>query len=155
MKNYFYFFGFLIALGILANVLITYTGDSKHVSNRYIYIDLGANDGASVNNFLPNQVIADKNVVHDGSVEALTDKIFFEKSNSANPMYDKRSYEIYVIEANPFFTPWLLEQQKKYSTGKLSKSYFLYNSTGISTKDGDGYLILDCPGNTFFCLWLI
>eukprot|EP01037_Dinobryon_pediforme_P024126 gene24126-25812_t len=138
-------FGCLIALEIFSNGFTVNAGVSKHALNRYIYIDLGANDGASVDAFLPKDEITEKNIAFDGSEKALNDKIFFQSSNNTNPMYDKRSYEIYVVEANPFFTPWLLEQQTKYETNKLSKSYILYNGTGISTKNGDGYLILDCP----------
>ena len=147
------FFSFLIPLGIFGNGFTTHSGVSKHVSSRYIYIDLGANDGSSIDTFLPHET-TNKNIAFDGSGNAHSDKIFFQKINTTNPMYDKRSYEIYVVEANPVFTPMLIAQQKKYKTYKLSKSYILYNSTGISTKNGDGYLILDCPGNRLFCQWL-
>ena len=65
-------------------------------------------------------------------------------------MYNKRNYEIYAVEANPHYTKQLLLQQRKYGDEKISKSYTLYNSTGISTKNGEGYLILDCKGEVIF-----
>lgn len=119
----------------------------KTFVNRYIYIDLGTNDGSSVDAFLPSQGFNETiKVENDGSKLAQGDKIFFTHNNYSIPIYDKRNYEIYAVEANPFFTSKLEAQKKHYMVHKLSKSYTLFNGTGISTKNGVGYLILDCPG---------
>ena len=134
---------------------------THHLSSRsrYVYIDLGANDGESVEVFLPsvNTDSAVKNVAGDGSsaISSSADNLFFKKANNnSNPMYDKRNYEIHAIEANPHYTEQLLRQKLKYEDKNVSKSYTLYNGTGISTMNGEGYLILDCHGevNTILCI---
>ena len=94
--NYKSLVSFLIPLGIFGNGFTTNSGFSRHGSNRYIYIDLGANDGSSIDTFLPHET-TNKNIAFDGSGNAHSDKIFFQKINTTNPMYDKRSYEIYVL----------------------------------------------------------
>eukprot|EP01035_Chromulina_nebulosa_P029710 gene29710-39402_t len=137
---------FYLFLHLLIISSIRASKNSHQFSNRYVYIDLGANDGESVDTFLPSINKVDKDVSGDGSfvISNSADNAFFKKSNTSDPMYDKRRYEIYVIEANPFFTKLLLQQKKRYEVEKLSKSYTLYNGTGISTKNGIGQLILDC-----------
>lgn len=124
---------------------------------RYIYIDLGTNDGSSVDAFLPTRSRVSTGIQSDGSASTRGSSFFSAKSENAtsiDPMYDKANYEIYAIEANPRYTPALLKQQERYLTNKISKSYVLYNSTGISIKNGRSQLILDCSGikesfNTF------
>jgi hypothetical protein len=146
----------LLQLLLISNII----GASKishRISNRYVYIDLGANNGESVESFLPSENKAGKKVDGDGSsvISSSADNLFFKKANNnSNPMYDKRNYEIHAIEANPHHTEKLLRQQRKYEDEKVSKSYTLYNGTGISTMNGEGYLILDCHGevNTILCI---
>ncbi len=70
-------------------------------------------------------------------------------------MYDKRNYEIHAIEANPHYTEQLLRQKLKYEDKNVSKSYTLYNGTGISTMNGEGYLILDCHGEVYTILCIV
>jgi len=114
---------------------------------RYIYIDLGTNDGSSVDAFLPSVNKTFGGDATDGSNTA--NNSFFRSSSGAfsnDPIYDKRNYEIYAVEANPRYTPILLQQQMRYNNEKISKLYALYNGTGISTKNGVSHLILDCPG---------
>ena len=145
---------FYLFLHLLIISSIRASKNSHQFSNRYVYIDLGANDGESVDTFLPsiNKSNVDKDVSGDGSsvISNSADNAFFKKSNTSVPMYDKRRYEIYVIEANPYFTELLLQQKKRYEVEKLSKSYTLYNATGISTKNGIGQLILDCKGEYIY-----
>jgi len=118
---------------------------------RYIYIDLGTNDGKSVDAFLPTitkttKLVSQANV--DGSL--IANSAFFsstrEKVFANDPKYIKANYEIYAVEANPRFTEVLLDQKRNYTRDKISKSYTLYNATGISTRNGVGELILDCHG---------
>ncbi len=53
---------------------------------------------------------------------------------------------IYAVEAIPKYTAELLEQKSRYEGSQISKSYTLYNGTGILTVNGFGHIILDCPG---------
>jgi len=145
----------LLQLLLISNANIIGASKISHrISNRYVYIDLGANNGESVESFLPSENKAGKKVARDGSSSS-ADNLFFKKANNnSNPMYDKRNYEIHAIEANPHYTEKLLRQKLKYEDKNVSKSYTLYNGTGISTMNGEGYLILDCHGevNTILCI---
>lgn len=145
---------FCLFLHLLIISSIRASKSSHQLSNRYVYIDLGANDGESVDTFLPSTAKVDKNIAGDGSfaISNSADNAFFQRSNNSDPVYDKRHYEIYVIEANPYFTELLMKQKQRYEVEKLSKSYTLYNGTGISTKNGVGHLILDCKGE---CIYLL
>jgi hypothetical protein len=129
---------------------------SRHTQNRFIYIDLGAHDGLSIDTFLPTESSAltsssrKTNTALDGSSAVVLDEraFFFMKGNDSHhhPMFDKRNYEIVAVEANPSFTPQLEKQKRRYDATKIAKFYSLFNGTGISTKNGVGHLILDCAG---------
>jgi len=123
-------------------------------AHRYLFIDLGTNDGSSIDAFLPAASSSDnkkdKNIAHDGSFAAANgnnDSFFFTlAANKSDPRYNKANYEIYAVEANPNYSARLLKQKKRYEDSLISKSYTLYNGTGISTQNGFGHIILDCPG---------
>ena len=146
----------LLQLLLISNANIIGASKISHrITNRYVYIDLGANNGESVESFLPSENKEGKKVDGDGSsvISSSADNLFFKKANNnSNPMYDKRNYEIHAIEANPHYTEKLLRQQRKYEDKNVSKSYTLYNGTGISTMNGEGYLILDCKGDVIYIL---
>ena len=118
--------------------------------NRYLYIDLGTNDGSSIDAFLPaTSNNKTKNIASDGSLARNKNILFFSPpgiQNKSDPKYNKSNYEIYAVEANPIFTAKLLLQKQRYEDSRISKSYTLYNGTGISTVNGFGHLILDCAG---------
>jgi hypothetical protein len=123
---------------------------SHHFPTRFVYIDLGSNDGLSIDAFLPTKSKLQSTVsAFDGSNAVLvgdSNRAFFMASNASVPMYDKRNYEIVAVEANPRWTKLLQEQKKQYEATNIVKSYSLFNGTGISTKNGVGHLILDCAG---------
>jgi len=138
--------------GIIIYFLLTSNGYDCQIRNvipvRYIYIDLGTNDGKSVDSFLPTTTKVVSRADIDGSL--IANSAFFSSTRtndlSTDPKYNKGNYEIYAVEANPRFTEILLDQKRNYTKHKVSKSYTLYNATGISTKNGEGELILDCHG---------
>ena len=146
-----FLFGIIICIAVAKSLKI----GSRHTQNRFIYIDLGAHDGLSIDTFLPTESSAlisssrKTNTAMDGSsAVALDERAFFMKVNDSHhhPMFDKRNYEIVAVEANPSFTPQLEKQKRRYDATKIAKSYSLFNGTGISTKNGVGHLILDCAG---------
>eukprot|EP01036_Dinobryon_divergens_P033115 gene33115-42832_t len=111
----------------------------SNVPTRFVYIDLGSNDGLSIDAFLPTKPKAEKSAdsALDGSnAVVLGDRAFFMASNASVPMFDKRSYEIVAVEANPRWTKILQDQKAQYEATNITKSYSLYNGTGISTKKG-------------------
>ena len=122
---------------------------SRHLPTRFVYIDLGSNDGLSIDAFLPTKpkVLKSADSKFDGSNAVVADSVFFMPSNVSVSMYDKRNYEIVAVEANPHWTKQLEDQKAQYIANKTAKSYSLFNGTGISTKNGVGHLILDCSGN--------
>lgn len=144
-------------LALLFSVAESLKIGSRHTqNNRFIYIDLGAHDGLSIDTFLPSESSTStssfrraSNTAMDGSSAVVLDgRAFFVNDNGSHhhPMFDKRNYEIVAVEANPAFTAQLEMQQRRYDATKTAKSYSLFNGTGISTKNGVGHLILDCAG---------
>ena len=93
---------------------------------RQIFIDVGANDGSSVNYFLKKEG-ADFKVpwVQGGSKDGKL------AGRGAEGLWD-----LYVIEANPFFTPKLRKIGDEYIAKRKVASYNLYNSTAITTENG-------------------
>ena len=96
-------------------------------SRRYLYIDLGTNDGSSIDAFLPTKSSFGTNIASDGSYAAEKGGIsfFMPATTKSDPMYNKSNYEIYAVEANPVFTAKLLEQKERYDGSHISKSYTL------------------------------
>jgi len=101
---------------------------------RNIFIDMGANDGSSVNYFLETEGV-DMNVpwTQGGSKDGKL------KGRGATGLWD-----LYVLEANPFFTDKLMEQRNKYlADTKRIASYNVYGSTAITTENGPVTFKLD------------
>ncbi len=101
---------------------------------RQIFIDMGANDGSSVNYFMQTEGV-DMNVpwtqggAKDGKL----------KGRGAHGQWD-----LYVVEANPYFTPVLMTQREKYLTDKKHvASYNVFGSTAITTENGNVTFKLD------------
>ena len=97
-----------------------------------VFIDLGANKGDSVYNFV-----------------GLTENAQGGKLNSKN-FAKNASWIIYAVEANPFFDTKLLEMKKKVEA--LGHTVHLYNQTAAWVQDGkiDFYLDTVNPGYDFW-----
>ena len=101
---------------------------------RHIFIDVGANDGSSVNYFMKKEGV-DMNVpwTQGGS-----------KEGKLKGRGTEGSWDIYVIEANPYFTDKLLEQKQDYITNnKHVSSYTVLDAIAITTENGPVTFKLD------------
>jgi FkbM family methyltransferase len=101
---------------------------------RNIFVDMGANDGSSVAYFLETEGV-DMNVpwtqggAKDGKL----------KGRGATGTWD-----LYVVEANPYFTEKLMAQRSKFvADTKRIGSYNVYGSTAITTENGPVTFKLD------------
>jgi FkbM family methyltransferase len=120
------------------------------LSFRYFYIDLGANDGSSVESFVG--VPGRRNVAIDGSGKApgLSDLTGIMNETSQTNMSVARTatavWNVIAFEGNPLFNQKLeAKRANLLSEGKV-KSYKLYNGTAISVKDGFVDFVLDNNG---------
>ena len=105
------------------------SADEK-LGSRKIFVDLGANDGASVAFFLFGKGAAgyvEGSHGHDGSLRS---------DYHGQDMFVGNSWELYVVEANNKYTSKLEAQKTKWLEEKLVKSYTLFNGTAIYVENG-------------------
>jgi FkbM family methyltransferase len=118
---------------------------------RNIYIDLGTNNGVSIDSFLPTgKSKKNQRDASDGAYST-NSKYFSHKDYAANSAL-KKTFDIYALEANPRHTPALRDQMNRYIQNNISNSYHLFSETGISTRDGTVALIFDCDAKRDDCL---
>ena len=106
----------------------------KTPPSRNIFIDIGANDGSSVNYFMKNEGV-DMNVpwTQGGS-----------KEGKLKGRGTEGKWDIYVIEANPYFTDKLLAQKQDYvSNNQHISSYTVLDAIAITTENGPVTFKLD------------
>ena len=118
---------------------------------RNIYIDLGTNNGASIDSFLPTGESKKKQKDATDGAYSTNSKYFSHKDYAANIAL-KKTFDIYALEANPRHTPTLRDQMNRYIQNNISNSYHLFSETGISTKDGTVSLIFDCDASRPDCM---
>lgn len=126
-----------IYLNLIYIVFITGSkADKDHARN--IYIDLGSNDGQSIKSFLqPLNISLDPSLAHDGSN--------YNGGKLRENFDGITNWEIFAVEANPKHTPDLESMKTWMVKEKMVKSFTLYNSTAVSTKNGFLTFILDTP----------
>ena len=115
----------------------------SHFKHRVIYIDLGANDGVSVQNFakrILNNTFLPGNIAYDGSKVAGSG---FGKIDHLNIPDVSQYFHIIAVEANPRYTAKLQSYKDTVLKNKFAQSYTLYNGTAISIADGTTEFIFD------------
>ena len=115
----------------------------SHFKHRVIYIDLGANNGDSVQNFakrILNNTFLPGNIAYDGSDTAGSG---FGKIDHLKIPDVSQYFHIIAVEANPKYTAELQSYKDIVLKNKFAQSYTLYNGTAISIADGTTEFIFD------------